>query len=177
MKFKYYAIIVIQIACLGLFVLGVVNRVQIEGDPALSADGRLAAIYRHSSFWMHLGTMSSLISIIWGLWPSGWGASSASPSKDSRLDSQLDVLRNARDAQQAANEASRATVIALDEPNISLKITLTGDAAKDAVGRKKIGAVTEHYASGSAVANVSETIGTGPVTSEVLRALDKGGAA
>ena len=41
-----------------------------------------------------------------------------------------------------------ATRIVLDKPNIDLTIVLTGDAAEDLVGLKKIGAVLEHYGSG-----------------------------
>ncbi len=49
-----------------------------------------------------------------------------------------------------------ATTIRLTEPSIDLWIVLTGDAARDPVGRRKIGAVMEHYGSGNSGETVIE---------------------
>lgn len=56
------------------------------------------------------------------------------------------------------------TVITLSETDIELSIVLTGDAAKDPEGRKKIGAVMEHYGSGKGAAKIEPVPGPTPAT-------------
>lgn len=58
---------------------------------------------------------------------------------------------------------SKRTVIAIDEPNIKLRITLTGDAATETEGRRRIGSVTQWYGgdkSPASLANDSADVGT-----------------
>lgn len=162
-----------------LSALGIVNSVRIQSDPVLSAQDRSDAILHYGTIPLAVGAVLFFLGpMLFGTCIDlfeEWGkARRPSPPPEGIVKPPPPPPPPPPPKRDYLVESG--TVIRLDEPNISLSVRLTGDAAKDAEGRQKIGAVMEHYGSGKGAARPAETVGTGPVTSEVLRALDKGGA-
>lgn len=153
-KARIALIPVAGIASAWLLYVAVSSFVSIQGVAEITADARRNAILSHVVVPL-LG-----VSVIAGVFGVAWlvfgsesfrGGQGALPPNGIIKPSPPPPAPPKRDYPRPVE--TFATVITLREPNIDLSITLTGDAASDAVGRKKIGAVMEHYGSGASGKN------------------------
>lgn len=132
MKYLHIAVAVVS---LGLIANSIANFRTIQAKADLSADARSEQVRKYFATPLACGV--GLIA--------GWCVAGvlglfdpAGPQSRTTLDSLKSLVKT----------TATPTTITLREPNIDLRIVLSGEAAKDPEGRRRIGAVTDWYASG-----------------------------
>lgn len=139
-KARSILLAVAAVAIVYLLYVSVASFVSIQAAADMTADARGDAMMTH--FVMPLFG----VALVAGLGGAGWFVFGSNASIDLVKPPPPPPAPPKRD--YPAPVETTATTISLIEPNIDLRIVLTGDAAKDSEGRKKIGAVMEHYGSG-----------------------------